>query len=235
MSTRQKSILDKSKYTDGEDEAKTSVIDYGSNRRLIVRYSPKKAKKDRCDREKMIEKLKKKLEKSKNPASLISNYGYKKYLQVQGEAKIEINEKKLEYESQWDGLHGVITNDEKLTSADVIKHYQGLWQIEECFRISKHDLRIRPIYHWTPQRIKAHIAICFMSLVCLRHLTYRVATQYQSISPEQIRNELLHVQISILKHQQTGKRYCIPSRTTKHIKKIYQAMGIKIDSTPYEL
>jgi len=230
------SITDKTKYKptkrQGEKEA---IFDLGGDKRLIVTYSSQRASKDRFDREKTIEKLKTKLEKSSNPSTLISNYGYKKYLQLSGESKVELNEKKLAEASKWDGLHGITTNIKELSDTKVKEHYHQLWQIEESFRISKHDLSIRPIYHWTPKRIRAHIAICFMALVCLRHLEYRVNRQYEKLSPEIIRNELLHVQCSILKDQTTRKRYCIPSSLTKHIRKIYQTMGLKIDNVPYEL
>ena len=75
----------------------------------------------------------------------------------------------------------VVTNAEELNEKEVREQYRKLWQIEECFRISKHDLSLRPIYHWTPKRVKAHIAICFMALVCLRHLEYRVLKQYEKL------------------------------------------------------
>jgi len=91
--------------------------------------------------------LKKKLNKSKEPFSLINNYGYKKYLKSDGESKIQIDEQKLAKSALWDGLHGIITNKKDLTSYQLKEYYSQLWQIEENFRISKHDLRIRPIYH----------------------------------------------------------------------------------------
>ena len=34
--------------------------------------------------------------------------------------------------------------------------WHGLWQVEETFRISKHNLRVRPIYHWTPAQVHGH-------------------------------------------------------------------------------
>ncbi len=74
-----------------------------------------------------------------------------------------------------------------------------------------------------------------MTLVCIRHLEYRLKIQYQKLSPAVIRNQLLHVQSSIVKDIETGKKYCIPSSITKHIKKIYQVIGLKIDNIPFEL
>jgi transposase len=166
---------------------------------------------------------------------LISNYGYKKYIKITGNLEVDIDEEKLSKAASWDGLHGIITNKADLTAEEAIEYYHQLWQIEENFRISKHDLRIRPIYHWTKERIKAHIAISFMALVLVRHLDYRVKMQYKRLSPEVIRNELLHCQASILRDLSTNKRYCLPSQTTQEVKKIYQTVGKKINSIPFEI
>ena len=233
----EKEILDRSKYKGIQEEGgeKAIEISLGENKRLIVTYSKKRAEKDKKDREKAVKKLKEKMNKSKNPASLISNYGYKKYLKITGETKVELDEVKLSESSAWDGLHGIITNKKDFGAKQVVEHYRKLWQIEENFRISKHDLRIRPIYHWTPQRVKAHIAISFMALVLVRHLELRVRRQYKKLSPEKIRNILLHSQCSILEDITTNKKYCIPSKTTRDMKKIYQTVGKKIDSIPFEI
>ncbi|MGC8651594.1 MAG: IS1634 family transposase, partial [Minisyncoccia bacterium] len=210
-------------------------IELAENKRLIVSYSPKRAEKDKHDREKAVMKLKEKIGKSKNPASLISNYGYKKYLKIEGQTKVELDEEKLAKSAAWDGLHGIITNKKDITAKEILDYYHQLWQIEENFRISKHDLRIRPIYHWSPKRVKAHIAISFMALVCIRHLEYRVKRQYKKLSPEVIKNQLLHSQCSIVKDITTNKKYCLPSKTTRELKKIYQTVGKKIDSVPFEI
>ena len=233
----EKQILDKSQYRKLTEEGNEKIlkIELSPNKRLIVTHSQKRAEKDKRDREKAVNKLKKKISKSKNPASLISNYGYKKYIKIEGKTKVELDEEKLAKSAAWDGLHGIITNKKELSAEEILDYYHQLWQIEENFRISKHDLRIRPIYHWTPKRVKAHIAISFMALVCVRHLEYRVKRQYKKLSPEVIRNELLHSQCSILKDITTSKKYCLPSKTTKELKKIYQTVGKKIDSVPFEI
>ena len=170
-------------HSSEESLERIACFELDDNRRLIVTYSKSRAEKDRLDREKALERLKRKLEKSKNPVSLLNNYGYKKFLQIEGNSRLVINEEKLAREERWDGLHGVITNRKDLPAQEVISQYHGLWQVEESFRITKHDLRIRPVYHWTPRRVKAHIAICFMALVCVRNLEYRVRRQYRKLSP----------------------------------------------------
>jgi transposase len=230
-----KEILNKENYKVTSEGEKTAVIQLSEKKRLIVTYNANRARKDKYDREKAIEKLRVKFTKAKKTESLISNHGYKKYLKITGNSKVELEETKIEEAYKWDGLKGLITNQMELSPREIRDYYSLLWQIEENFRISKHDLRIRPIYHWTPKRIKAHIAICYMALVCARHLEYRVKIQYEKLSPEVIRNELVHTQASILMDIETKKKYCIPSLITKHTKKIYQTVGKKIGCVPFEI
>ena len=83
-------------------------------------------------------------------------------------------------------------------------------------------------------RVKAHLAISFMAFCCVRHLEYRVALQYEKISPEVIRQELIRIQSSILKDAK-GQRYVIPSKASTIALKIYQVMGLRYSKTPYKL
>ena len=228
-------ILKLDEYTELNDDLKVRDLAHEGNKRLIISYSKKRARKDDYDRNNAINKLIKKLEKTEKPDSLISNYGYKKFLTLRGDCKIELNEDKIKQEAAWDGLHGVITNIQNETVEYILHHYKNLWKIEETFRITKHDLKVRPIYHYTEHRIKAHIAICFIALCCVRHLEYRVSKQQTKLSVKRIRDELLSFQASILKDISTNKKYCIPSSVSNEIKKIYSIVGIKIDSRPFEL
>ncbi len=231
-----KKILDLSSYQAHCEDAGVRLkdINLDEDHRLIVTHSTLRARKDAHDREKAIKKLTEKLKKNKDPKSLLSNYGYKKYLTIAGKSEICLNEKKLEEQIRWDGLHGIITNSKKLTPKELLEQYRGLWQVEESFRITKHDLKVRPIFHWTPDRVKAHLAISFMAFCCVRHLEYRVALQYEKMSPEAIRQELIRIQSSILKDKD-GQRYVIPSKASTHGLKIYQVMGLKYSITPYRL
>lgn len=85
---------------------------------------------------------------------------YNKYLEIEGNVKIEIDYQKFNADKNWEGLKGYITNTE-LKPKQIIDKYQHLWQIEKAFRISKTDLKIRPIYQRVRHRIEAHICIAF--------------------------------------------------------------------------
>lgn len=230
-------VLDDGRYETLADADGLRVLDIShDSRRLVVGYAPARAEKDRRDRDQAIAKLRKKLAKSNNPKDLLNNYGYKKYLKVDGESTLSVNPDKLAEAQRWDGLHGVITNLPKATTTTtILNQYRGLWQVEDTFRVSKHDLKVRPVYHWTPRRIQAHIAIAFMSLLCVRHLQYRMTLQARPVSPEAIRNALVHVQHSVLAHQQTHRRYVIPSAISETGRQLYKVMGLTHSTTPYEL
>jgi len=134
--------------------------------RLIVSMSDKRAKKDRHNREKGLEKLQKRIQSGKLTKSSINNRGYNKYLKLEGEIKISIDEEKFLADAAWDGIKGYVTNT-KLSTKKVIENYGNLWYIERAFRMSKTDLRIRPIYHHLRNRIEGHICICFTAYTVL--------------------------------------------------------------------
>ena len=228
----QQQILDLSNYKEIVAGIKIATFDY-KDRKLIVSYSEKRARKDAYDRNKAIEKLKEKLGKQKNPKSYLSNYGYRKYLQVEGESSFSLNEEKIYADSLWDGLHGVITNAEKLSNQEILNQYKNLWQIEEAFRITKHDLKVRPIFHWKPNRVKAHLAIAFTGYALVKHLAYRVKLQYKSLSPEKIRQHLVNTQTIILYDKKKKVRFAFPSKINLESEKIYNIMNVRKSNKPW--
>jgi hypothetical protein len=142
----QKILFDRSSFERlSDDESFIETIYQGQ--RLIVTYSAKRAKKDAHDRKKAVEKAHK-LYHNKTVKSAVKGH-HARYLNVQGDGRLELDENRIAQAARWDGLHGVITNMKELSAQEAISHYHGLWQVEETFRLSKHDLSIRPIFHWT--------------------------------------------------------------------------------------
>lgn len=231
-------ILDLSSYTQLNDNIKVKTIDY-NGKKLLVTHSLQRAKKDKYEREKAIKKLQDRLSKSKSVKSQLSNAGYKKYLQLESsdinkdkkkscDLSIVLNKEKIKEDEAWDGLKGIVTNNTLLSDEELIHQYSNLWQVEESFRITKHDLKIRPIYHWKPSRVKAHLAISFMAYTLVRYLEHRVRLQYVKLSPEKIRQILLQVQTSIYYDTKTNNKYSMPSLMSNDAKKIYKLMEVPI-------
>jgi len=115
--------------------------------------------------------------------------------------------------------------DKNITYEDILKQYGRLVKIEDCFRVNKTTLKMRPIYHFKPERVRAHVAICYMAFSIIRQLEYRVKL-IKKISIGSIIEELNSVQSSIYVHKVTKDRYRVPGNFSNEARKIYQAIGI---------
>jgi len=180
-----KKILE-NKLKDGQ----IKKIKKDENTRIIISYSEKRAKKDAHNRERGLKRLEKRIKSGKLTKSNINNRGYNKYLKLEGEVSIEIDYQKYKEDNQWDGLKGYITNA-KLSSKQIIENYANLWHIEKAFRMSKTDLRIRPIYHQLQRRIEAHICISFTAYSIYKELERILHKDKSNISAEKAK-ELTH-------------------------------------------
>ena len=150
-------------YKDDEDKKQTINI----NQRLVLSYSSKRAKKDKYNRDKALQRLEDKIKSTKNitKKDLKLSY-YAKYINLNDnccDITFNINNQKIVEDSKLDGIKGFITNDFNLTPNEIIEHYNNQYEVERAFRISKTDLKISPIYHRLETRIKAHILISFVS------------------------------------------------------------------------
>ncbi|MCG9479199.1 MAG: IS1634 family transposase [Actinomycetia bacterium] len=230
-SSLKEAILDSKNYQRIKKEYYVAEIKDG-NRRIVVSYSGKRARKDARDRKRAIAKLTAKLDRSASAKSHLSNHGYRKYIKVEGPSKVTLDKDKIADDSKWDGLHGVVTNS-YLDPVNTLKRYNELWNVEAAFRVTKHDLKVRPVYHWKPRRVAAHIAICFAAYSLVKNLEYRVALQYKKLSIEKIRQLLMKVQTSILFDKEKRIRYGLPSRMKRDARKIYNILDIKRAITPY--
>lgn len=82
---------------------------------------------------------------------------------------IAINEDKVIEDAAWDGWKGYITNT-TIDAKNVVTQYHGLWVVERAFRITKGNLDVRPVFHFSPRRIEAHICICFIAYKVYKEL-----------------------------------------------------------------
>jgi len=162
------------------------------NGRLIVSFSYKRAHKDKKNREKGLKRLEKRVRSGKLSKEHINNRGYNKYLKLSGAINIFIDYEKYEADGVWDGLKGYATNT-SLSRNKVIENYSQLWQIEKAFRISKTDLRIRPVYHRLRNRIEAHICICFSAYAVYKELERSLKANKIDLSPEKAISEIKEI------------------------------------------
>ena len=203
------------------------------NTTLIITYSPKRAKKDKDDRERLIEKLKKKLSNLSDETTVkkvISNSGYKKYTNIKEGSQITIKEEAIEEDAQWDGFHGIaVSNTSRLGVSEALSRYRDLWHVEEAFRVAKNTLKTRPIFHWSPRRIKAHVLLCFMNLFFERFLELLLRRNNVRLTPDRIRHALAQVHTTIFEEQSTKKEGRMESALSSDAEKIFEVLDLSIE------
>jgi len=137
--------------------------------RIIVSYSGQRAAKDRHNRDKGIQRLRKAYSSGKINKQNVNQRGYNKSLVIENDVMVSIDEERIAADEQWDGFKSYITNTD-LPAADVIEQYHSLWVVERAFRITKGTLEARPVFHFTERRIEAHICICFVAYKLYKEL-----------------------------------------------------------------
>lgn len=143
---------------------------------LVVTYSVKYKRYQQRIRESQVNRAKKlinqdgfSLHKPKNPNDV------KRFIKSDNEQKEHyiINQDQIEKEKRYDGFYAVVTNLDKSVS-EIISINRQRWEIEECFRIMKTDLKGRPVFVTTDEAIRGHFLTCFISLLVLRVLEQKL-------------------------------------------------------------
>lgn len=189
------------------------------NGRLVVSFSSKRAHNDHRNREKGLKRLEKRVQTGKLTKAHINNRGYNKYLKLSGEVDVTIDYEKFKADSLWDGLKGYVTNT-SLSKKKVIENYSQLWQVEKAFRISKTDLRIRPVYHRLKSRIEAHICICFAAYAVYKELDRILEENGIDLSPEKALEhikEIRQLRYTLPKSKEVKTKILQPSEIQKKL------------------
>lgn len=142
---------------------------YKGTDRLIVGYSDRRAKKDCYNRDKGVRRLQKAYRSGKITKENVNKRGYNKFIDIDKDVKVFINQKKIEEDERWDGLKGYLTNTD-LSAEEIYRQYNSLWVIEKAFRVTKGTIELRPMFHFTPRRIEAHVCICFVAFKVYKEL-----------------------------------------------------------------
>jgi transposase len=163
--------------------------------KLIITHSEKRAKKDKSDRERLLEKAKYLLQ-DKARIQSSNKRGGKKYLKETTKTDWTLDTESIANDEKWDGYYGIQTSEKHLSAEKILDAHHTLWKIEESFRIMKSTLEVRPIFHWTENRIKGHFVICFLSFLLERTLEFTLKKAGISASPQNIRDALNSLQFA---------------------------------------
>ncbi len=175
--------------------------DSEARRRFVVVYNPEEAERDKKKRQDILEEVEKRLGElnqlagtlhRKATCELRSHPVYGRYLRQKPTGELEIDWKKIEAEERLDGKYLLSTSDDLLSVEDVVLGYKQLFEVERVFRDLKHLIDIRPVYHRLPERIKAHVLLCWLAMLLIR-----VAENETGLTWRKMKKELATLQVAV--------------------------------------
>jgi len=151
-------------------QVKEVVVGDGERRRrYVLCLNPQEAERQRRHREGVLGELAAELDRlaareadhPKAACALLASRRYGRYLATDYLGRPRLDPVKVKAAAKFDGKFAVITNDDTLSAEDVALGYKGAWIIESCFRrLKQTGLELRPMFHWSPRRIEAHVKLC---------------------------------------------------------------------------
>ena len=148
---------------------------------------------------------------------------------------IEQKDAHREWAELSDGCYLLRTNIQNQSPTELWRTYIGLTQIEDCFRISKHDLGLRPIYHQKETRTQAHILVCFLALVMWRTLQQWMSGCGLGTAPRKLLEEMAEIRsmdVVLPTGNERDIRLRTVSRPEKHLAILLQQLALPLPNKP---
>ena len=183
-------------------EVKEVILGDGERRRrYAVCFNPLEAQRQKSHREELLHELEAKLTRlsdrvkvshTKRVCALRTRIRYERLLKETKQG-LAIDRQAITELERFDGKFVVHSNDDTLTAEDMALGYKQQQRVEEAWRTMKSGLKRRPVFHWAPHRIHAHIAITVLSLLLERTIEHACQDTWRHI-----RNDLKQIQLAQL-------------------------------------
>jgi len=167
------------------------VIGEGERRRrYVLCLNPEEAQRQQLHRRHLLDHLEAELAamgdaakdvQSKRVAALRSSSRWGRYLML-GDKGLQLDAKSIKAAEHYDGKFLVHSNDDTLTPEDMALGYKQMIRVEQAWRDMKSTLDMRPVFHWAPHRIHAHVAITVLSLLLERTAEHACADTWRNVS-----------------------------------------------------
>ncbi len=193
------------RYKDVAENLRVKEVMVGTGerrRRYVLCHNPQEEERQRTHREEMLEELEAELKSlkgapkgrhTKRVCQLRASGRYGRFVRISDDGRPHINWEKVRSEEKLDGKFVVHASDESLSAEDVALGYKQLARVEEAWRTLKSGLKLRPVFHWRPHRIHAHVHLTVLSL-----LLERVAEHACGDTWRNIRDDLRQVKLAQL-------------------------------------
>lgn len=159
-------------------------------RRYVVCFNALEAQRQREHRRRVLAELEEELSSlgsgrngphPKRACELMVSRRYGPYLRKLRSGMLRVDKGAIRGRARRDGLWVIRTNDEDLSAEDLALAYKQLMRVEEAWKTMKSGLRIRPMFHRSPDRIEAHVFLCVLALLLERVAEQRCGESWRSI------------------------------------------------------
>jgi hypothetical protein len=180
------------RYHDVRDNLRVKEVFVGDGerrRRYVVCHNPAEATRQRAHRDKLVTTLETELEAlqsagdahSKRACELLTSARFGRYLRKTTTGKLRLDRAAIAEAARYDGKWVITSNDDTLTAEDLALGYKQLMRVEDCWRTLKSSLRMRPVYHWRPWRIHAHVSLSVLALLLERIAELRTGETWRNV------------------------------------------------------
>jgi transposase len=219
------------RYRDVADNLRVKEVYVGTGerrRRYVVCHNPAEAAREEAHRERLLALVRAELaaldarqaDHPKKACELMAARRFGRYLRMDARGRLRIDTIKVAAEATYDGKFVVTTNDDTLEAEDVALGYTSMMLIEGCFRRMKTTgLQTRPIYHWRPHRIIAHVKLCVLALLLERPAEIRCQQTWRTI------RQTLD-QVKVVRYRMQGKTMVQSTQVTAAMAKIFRSLAI---------
>jgi transposase len=206
-------------------------------RRYVVCHNPDEAAREQAHRTRLLELVRAELaaldvrqaDPPKKACALMASRRFGRYLRMDVHGRLSIDTTKVAAEAKYDGKFVVTTHDDTLNAADVALGYTSMMLIEGCFRRMKTTgLQTRPIYHWRPRRIIAHVKLCVLALLLERAAEIRCQQTWRTI-----RHTL--DQLKVVRYRMHGKTIVQSTQVTAPMAALLRSLGVPLPQSILEV
>ena len=197
--------------SDNSETFKVKTLNQSSSseldNKIIVTWSAKRQAHDLKVLNERFEKCRKLLEKGTGAVNASIKHGVRQFLKIKKGTKVEYssNEELYKKRQKQAGYYALITSHKNTDAMQIYRDLRNLWHIEECFRVMKTNLDARPVYVWTPKKIRGHFLVCYLALVMERLAHYRIEQAGIDLSGQKIIELLGQARMTILEQDKTKK------------------------------
>ena len=182
------------RYQDVRENLRVKEVLVGDGerrQRYVVCHNPQEAARQRSHRAHLLDLLREELASlappkrgqphSKRTCALLASERFGRYLRRTKRGALRIDLTAARREARFDGKWVITSNDDTLTAEDLALGYKQLLRVEECWRTMKSGLRMRPVFHWAPHRIEAHVKLCVLALLLERIAEIRAGDSWRNV------------------------------------------------------